>query len=256
MKGIENSSTELQIIRHSDIFRNSNSLPTFNSQAIETQLHNIPGLSEHFIYSNDDFFCGADLPRDFFFLEDGRPRNLLEGSHVAYGPKLKGMSMHAMAWINNNELLDGVLYPTADELENAPKRRYPSHVMQPLLKSTFMLAQENSLVKYCFERTALAKFRNPLDVYPIGFLIYWNLITGKAIGRDAESWAVFHDLEKGDDAEGLMRFLISNKPALFCINDGGYTLAQGRAVVRGLSIMFPYEAEWETGAIASRNKFK
>ena len=36
-------------------------LPTFNSQAIETMLHRIPGLRSPFIYLNDDFFIGQRL---------------------------------------------------------------------------------------------------------------------------------------------------------------------------------------------------
>ena len=42
-------------------------LPTFNSHVIETFLHEIPNLSENFLYLNDDFFlCGFVRPQDFF----------------------------------------------------------------------------------------------------------------------------------------------------------------------------------------------
>ena len=42
-------------------------LPTFNANTIEMCLHNIPDLSEHFIYSNDDVFpISALRPEDFF----------------------------------------------------------------------------------------------------------------------------------------------------------------------------------------------
>lgn len=42
-------------------------LPTFNSQAIELFFHKIPGLSEHFVYFNDDCFLTAPVcPEDFF----------------------------------------------------------------------------------------------------------------------------------------------------------------------------------------------
>jgi hypothetical protein len=33
-------------------------LPTFSSPAIEANLHRIAGLSEHFLYFNDDVFLG------------------------------------------------------------------------------------------------------------------------------------------------------------------------------------------------------
>ena len=42
-------------------------LPTFNSTTIEMFLWNIPNLSEHFIYANDDMLPTGELkPKDFF----------------------------------------------------------------------------------------------------------------------------------------------------------------------------------------------
>ena len=43
-------------------------LPTFNSTTIEMFLWNIPNLSEHFIYANDDMLPTGELkPSDFFY---------------------------------------------------------------------------------------------------------------------------------------------------------------------------------------------
>src|SRR3989338_1650163 len=44
----------LTIVTHQQIFANLSHLPTFSSPAIETHLHRIPGLSDHFVYLNDD----------------------------------------------------------------------------------------------------------------------------------------------------------------------------------------------------------
>ena len=41
---------------HKEIFANPDHLPTFSSPAIEINMHRIPGLSNQFIYSNDDYF--------------------------------------------------------------------------------------------------------------------------------------------------------------------------------------------------------
>ena len=41
-----------------EFFADPSVLPTHNSQAVECQLHHIPGLAEHFLYSNDDMFFG------------------------------------------------------------------------------------------------------------------------------------------------------------------------------------------------------
>jgi hypothetical protein len=58
---------QISLVSHQEIFRDPSSLPTFNSHAIESQLHRISGLSEHFLYFNDDVFLGARCsPEDFF----------------------------------------------------------------------------------------------------------------------------------------------------------------------------------------------
>jgi hypothetical protein len=46
------------IVNHRDLMPAS-ALPVFNSGHIESYIHHIPGLSERFLYLNDDFFFGA-----------------------------------------------------------------------------------------------------------------------------------------------------------------------------------------------------
>jgi len=45
---------KISVVTHEDIFMNKSHLPTFSSPAIEANIHLIPGLSERFIYFNDD----------------------------------------------------------------------------------------------------------------------------------------------------------------------------------------------------------
>lgn len=60
------SNNKIKIINHSDIMPIS-SLPTFNSMSIEACIHKIKGLSNHYIYMNDDFFINKPLkPSDIF----------------------------------------------------------------------------------------------------------------------------------------------------------------------------------------------
>ena len=63
---------KIHIVDHTQILP-AHALPTYNSVAIEICLANIPGLEEHFIYSNDDFFIGKPTTPNFFFTEDGLP---------------------------------------------------------------------------------------------------------------------------------------------------------------------------------------
>jgi hypothetical protein len=68
--------SSLEIVDHRDILHND-ALPTFNSHAIETGLHRVPDLNEHYIYLNDDVFFDAPAPWSLFFTEDGRSRFFL-----------------------------------------------------------------------------------------------------------------------------------------------------------------------------------
>ena len=64
---------DIKIIDHKVVFRGYEQyLPVFNPIPIETMFCNIPGLSEHFIYLNDDFFLIKKCqPSDFFV--NGKP---------------------------------------------------------------------------------------------------------------------------------------------------------------------------------------
>ncbi|NAZ17484.1 hypothetical protein GT020_15635 [Glutamicibacter soli] len=72
----------LVLVDHCEIFTDPNSvLPTFNSHAIESQLANIPNLSEHFIYVNDDVFFARYLHPNTFFGPAGQAKYFMTGSH-------------------------------------------------------------------------------------------------------------------------------------------------------------------------------
>lgn len=73
---------KIQIVDHADIFAEfSQYLPTFNSLAIESMMWRIPGLSEHFVYFNDDVFVTAPVSKTDFF-ENGGP--VLRGKWVDF----------------------------------------------------------------------------------------------------------------------------------------------------------------------------
>ena len=70
---------KVRIVPH-DEFMPAAHLPTFSSSAIESDLWRIEGLSDRFIYGNDDFFPLKPLEESDFFSEDGKPRLTFEAS--------------------------------------------------------------------------------------------------------------------------------------------------------------------------------
>lgn len=72
---------KVHIVYHKD-FIPEKYLPTFNSSVIELFIHNIPNLSENFIYINDDVFFTQPLhPKDFFTKEGYLLNNI---HHILY----------------------------------------------------------------------------------------------------------------------------------------------------------------------------
>ena len=65
---------KLNLVHHKDYIPNQ-FLPCFNSSLIEIYLHRIPGLAEHFVYFNDDFFIINHLNQSRFFT-DGIPNDI------------------------------------------------------------------------------------------------------------------------------------------------------------------------------------
>lgn len=63
---------KITIVDHTETIL-ANYMPNTNSNAIETTLSEIPGLNEHFIYFNDDFFLTSPCKWSDFFTLTGKP---------------------------------------------------------------------------------------------------------------------------------------------------------------------------------------
>ena len=69
---LDTSNPKIRIVDHKEIMP-SVCLPCFNATVIEHFICNIPGLSEHFLFANDDMFINKPVTPDMFFAEDGLP---------------------------------------------------------------------------------------------------------------------------------------------------------------------------------------
>jgi len=86
---------KLTLVAHKD-FMPKEYLPTFNCNSIELNMWRIPGLSEHFVYFNDDMFLNRPVdPEDFF--ENGLPRECAIAKPIHATRKKKGADS-ALAW--------------------------------------------------------------------------------------------------------------------------------------------------------------
>jgi hypothetical protein len=120
---------KIRLIDHAQIFAGTGAaLPSFNSLSIETALWRIPGLSERFLYFNDDVFLTAPLdPGDMF---QGR------------APVLRGAWRDLSAMLTPDAradpaLLNHVVQVNAAILLGVPPARVfqAAHVVHPLRRS-------------------------------------------------------------------------------------------------------------------------
>lgn len=71
---LDTSNPKIQIVDHTEIMP-AECLPCFNSAVIEHHIYRIPGLSEHFLYANDDTYINKPVtPEDFFDKKDLLPK--------------------------------------------------------------------------------------------------------------------------------------------------------------------------------------
>ena len=102
-------------------------LPTFNSTTIEMFLWNIPNLSEHFIYTNDDMLpIGKLEPSDFFDLDSDKIKIKWRDEIFSYN-----MNVYAYQCHNCCKALTKRLGVKFDDLT----MKRPVHSMTPMIKS-------------------------------------------------------------------------------------------------------------------------
>ncbi|AUZ60633.1 Exopolysaccharide phosphotransferase [Pseudomonas sp. XWY-1] len=169
-------------VTHEAIFPDKSALPTFNSHAIEACLHRIPGLTEKFIYLNDDFILSQPcLPVDFFD-ETGRSVTYFEPYGMVSGIPTAEAPDYLIAANNVRALL-------AKDFPHYNARTLHRHVPYCLKKS--VMAEIESKYPSAFTKTRLSKLRSEQDVNITSFFYHhYAQLTGQAVKSDASGLIV------------------------------------------------------------------
>lgn len=97
---LDESNPKLRLVDHKD-FIPEEFLPCFNSGVLESWLHRIPGLAEHFVFFNDDFYLTGDTPPERFF-RNGLPCDIATFRINSGGSQWAQMLKNNIAIINRN----------------------------------------------------------------------------------------------------------------------------------------------------------
>ncbi|MFD9354072.1 stealth family protein [Streptomyces sp. NPDC060031] len=197
-----------QVVSHREIFRNPADLPTFNSHSIESQLHHIPGLAEHFLYFNDDMFIGRPVTPHAFFTPGGTAKYFPSRNRIPQGPVSPTDTPVDAACKNNRALL----------LE-----RFGRVITQPMEHIPYALrrsAMEEAEADFpqAWQRTAASRFRAMTDLSPTSsFALYYAALTGRA--QPGSMRFTYLQLAVPDLADRLQRLLDARSQYSFCLND-------------------------------------
>lgn len=204
-------SEKIKIIDHKEIIDNK-FLPTFNSHVIEAHIHKIVGLSEHFIYFNDDVFVARPLMASHFFKNNGiaslflSTKSLEELKNRGVDTPTLSASLHSVALLNTHSAIS-IDSPLV-------------HTYIPLRKSMFNMAWDifpDNILSFLSHR-----FRTNDDLNLATFLVPWlTYIKGQAV--PARDFCYYFNIRSNaafENYRALSNALKnSTQPHSFCAND-------------------------------------
>ena len=227
------------IVRSEEFFADVSVLPTHNSHAVESQLHRIEGLSEHFIYSNDDMFFGRPVRPEMFFSPGGVTKFIEATTRIGLGEADAQRSGFENGARVNRALLR--------ERFGRTTTRHLEHAATPLRRS--VMAELEAEFAEAFARTAASAFRSSTDISVTNSLYhYYALMTGRAVVQ-TEAKVRYVETTLANAAGEMTRILRRRDYDFFCLNDGSrpeISVERRTKTVRSfLERYFSVAAAWE-----------
>ena len=202
---------KIRIVRHDEIIPHEY-LPTFNSHVIESCLHRIPELSEHYVYFNDDVMLLRPMEPTDFFTENGLAYAFRTGAVIPDGPCRPGDTPSIWGAKNARDLI-------FREWGFHLNFKF-AHTFHPQRKS--VAAENEARFAEAFHACRQNKFRAETDLLCCSFLHPWAAyITGRALISRTRAW---HFNIRSRKTISYYRILLAMKgseaaPYSLCLND-------------------------------------
>ena len=221
---LDESNPKIHLVSHKD-FIPAEFLPTYNSVVIERYMYRIPGLAEHFVYFNDDFFIINNINPERFF-RNGLPCDIAVFTYNPSWSQWYVRIKNNIRLINRHFDKKEVMKRWHDKwfLKSYGSRarwnyllrfynkfitlRVP-HNAQPYLKSTFeeVWAEEGEELT----RTSVNRFR-ALDDYTPELFRIWQICKG-----NFEPYNTYSDTK-------MFPLMVKSKKAVKAIYEQAYSL--------------------------------
>ncbi len=227
----------VRVVDHREILP-ADALPTFNSQAIETALHHVPGLAEHFVYLNDDVFLGRAARPELFFSPGGTVRGVLRRRRWGSRPARTADKPFLHAAATNRALLEEAFGVAITQvMAHSPHPHRVSVLAEVEARFPDAVGAHRAL--------AVPRRHRRLDA-----LARWPSTTAWSPGRRTSPTAehAFVDLSNAR-IERQLRQLRARDRDFFCIGDHHEYAVDADAVdamlAEFLADYFPVKAPWE-----------
>lgn len=189
----------LKVVLHED-FIPRQYLPVFNCNPIEMCLHRIPGLSEQYIYFNDDMFPLNPVNEEDFF-QDGRPV-------MGYATQFFKFGMYRKICVNSYK----AALRAAGKASTLTYLR-PQHTPAPMLRSA--CEKVSQALKDEIALTMANRVRGEFDLNQYVFTDF-QAVTGIAIRKRLSNK---HFSLAASSIEKVCRFVENPDMKMACIND-------------------------------------
>lgn len=224
---------KIKVIKHEDYIPKKY-LPVFQANPIEINFHRIPGLSEKFVYFNDDMFVINHMTQHDFFVED-RPREMAvlypitntenndSFSHMLLSMTgLINSTFSKKQCIKNNffkwfapcygkSLLNNILMYRYNNISGLLATHVPSSLKKSTMEEVWRYYEER-----LWEVTS-HKFRDPSDITQYIFR-YWTIMKGDFEPTNIYKYSKEFFLQDGNEDE-LLSAIKNQRYKMICIND-------------------------------------
>lgn len=229
---LDTDNPKLNCVNHSD-YMPHDSLPVFNSSAIEIGLHNIEGLAEKFVYFNDDMFLTNFVQPSYYF------KNNLPVDVAGFTPTIKVTDENIFAHLLSNDFeiinkhfdVKQVVKKNFWKWYNPfygktfirtilnPKRKKFDGIVIPHLSTSYLKSDFEKVWTKEYERlnsVRYLKFRDKDDVNQYVFR-YWRLCEGAFSPRSIKG--KYFALTDDASLKKIAKAIIGRKYPEICIND-------------------------------------
>ena len=181
-------------------------VPTFNSHVVESWMHRIPNLAEHFIYFNDDMMVGQPLHKSMFFTPQGKP---ILYKQKQYRKPLLLTNGFEYAWYNLSKLWE----------KRYPKQPVWEQIHQASALTLQLCLDAEDAFSSLYAAVRATRLRDKTNVPPVALALNYGAVRKQVEVVDPAKVGVAHVNLYRRIQRAHLQSLVAHPPHFFCVNN-------------------------------------